>query len=495
MNRTDFIFLFFLIAVVLAIFYPVFFADYLYTDEATQLWYTSKKLNFQTSVPQGRYLTYKIFEWIFSYIHTVHHVIYARLFSLFGWLMCLPVWYFIIKYMAVKNKLSKMTVMLAMIYLISMPPFTIFIAWSACMEMFIACTTSLLAGYLLYNGLKEDIDKKIYLSTTRIVLAAALGIIALFIYQNCFGCFFIPFFIHFIATKKITKIAYIGAAFSLLIMGVYYLIFKYTINIYAVEASTRSALATNPINKLLFLFIGPLATSFNFTFIFNEKSIASLLAYLVIAFSWLFANSFIQKNKSFSEKLVYLLGLIAFAILIYLPSLIVKENYSSNRTLFALDLVVFLLVAETIFSIIKKEWIKYTTVGLLGILFLINAGYNYRKQFLDPVKEEYALLASFINQHFQPGITTIYFISPGENTFKEKYGICSSWDEFGVPSTAKIWVPEPLIKQLIFEKTGDRKLAEKITINTWISYEAFLDSGKSPSKNILFINMQEMLSK
>jgi len=481
-------------AITLVIFYPVFFSDYLYTDEATQLWYTSKKLNFQTSVPQGRYLTYKIFEWVFGYIHTVHQVVYARLFSLFGWLLCLPIWYFIINDIAVKNKLPNLLVMLVMTYLISMPPFVIFIAWSACMEMFIACTSSLLAGYILYKGLKDK-DQKAYPSTNRIVLALTLGIVALFVYQNCFGCFFIPFFIHFIATKKITKVVYIGAAFSLLIVAVYYLIFKYTINTYAVEASARSALATNPINKFLFLLIGPLATAFNFTYIFKEKSVPGLFVYLVIAFAWLFANLFIQKNKSLSEKLVYIFGLLAFAILIYLPSLIVKEKYSSNRTLFALDLVVFLLVAETIFSFIKKDAVRYIAAGLLGSFFLINAWYNYHKQFLDPVKAEYALLESFINQHYQPGITAVYFISPDENAFKEKYGISSSWDEFGVPSTAKIWVPEPLIKQLIFEKTGDRQLAEKITFQSWVSNEAFQKSGEKMLQNILFINMQEMLAK
>jgi len=133
--------------------------------------------------------------------------------------------------------------------------------------------------------------------------------------------------------------------------------------------------------------------------------------------------------------------------------------------------------------------------GVLSVLFLSNAWYNYRQQFLTPVKTEYSLVKNFIANQYQPATTTIYFICPGENAFKEKYGINPSWDEFGIPSTAKNWAPEPNIKQLIFEKTGDRRLAEKITVKSWANKAAFENSGVIIPQGGLLIDMEAMLAR
>jgi len=44
------------------------------------------------------------------------------------------------------------------------------------------------------------------------------------------------------------------------------------------------------------------------------------------------------------------------------------------------------------------------------------------------------------------------------------YGANSFNDEFGVASTFKDWIPEPLIKQLIFEKTKNREITKKVKV-------------------------------
>jgi len=494
MKRIDFACLIFIITAVFIIFYPIFYSEYLYTDEAVQLWLSDKGLNFGTSVPQGRYITYKLFEWLFKSINTVHGVIYPRLFSLFGWILCLPVWYFIINKVVIKNGLPKSLAFLSLIYVISMPPFALYVGWAACLELFIACTSGLIAGYALHTGIRYD-GKTVHVSTSAIALSIIFGIISLFTYQNGFGCFFIPFFIHFISTKKITKNTYIGIGISLLIHVAYFLLFRYTLRINAMEASYRSSLSSNPIAKLLFLFTQPLAGAFHFTFLFNEKSIVGFAVYFLLASGWLIINLTRQKSKPWSEKLSYLSGLIIFFIVIYLPSLVVKENYASGRTLFALNLAIFFLIAETVFHLIKKHKTRYMVTSLISILFLVNAWYNYHKQFFEPLTAEYNLLRDIIARDYKPGINIIYFIRPEENTFEKKYGIVRSWDEFGVASTAKPWVPEPLIKQLIFEKTGDHQIAEKVIVKSWIDNEAFQKSGETVSKGTLLIDLKEMILK
>jgi len=178
---------------------------------------------------------------------------------------------------------------------------------------------------------------------------------------------------------------------------------------------------------------------------------------------------------------------------IYLPSLLVAENYASNRTLFALDMAVFILLAETVFSLARTYKSKSFAATFIIVIFLINAWYNFHKQFLQPVTIEYHFIKQFILQHYTPGINTIYLIQPGEDAFEKEYGITASWDEFGVPSTAKGWTPEPLIKQLIFEITGSRPTAEHVVVKSWMGHQAFIHSGLTIEKGTIVVDVEEML--
>ncbi len=74
-----------------------------------------------------------------------------------------------------------------------------------------------------------------------------------------------------------------------------------------------------------------------------------------------------------------------------------------------------------------------------------------------------------------------------------KYGIPSSWDEFGMSSSYFKWVPEVLVRQLIFEKTGDRATAEKISVKSWQDKEAWLGSPHPSSPETLVIDAGNIL--
>ncbi len=90
---------------------------------------------------------------------------------------------------------------------------------------------------------------------------------------------------------------------------------------------------------------------------------------------------------------------------------------------------------------------------------------------------------------------TINFICPAENSFEKKYSLTSSWDEFGVPSTAKKWIPEPLIKQLVFEQTGNRQTTEKLIVKSWVDMASFKSAADTLSQGKLLIDMEEMIQK
>ena len=131
---------------------------------------------------------------------------------------------------------------------------------------------------------------------------------------------------------------------------------------------------------------------------------------------------------------------------------------------------------------------------VLSFLFVLNARVNFMGEFLKPVKNEYARVSTYVDKNFNSQIDTVYFIRPGEDFFEKKFGATRSWDEFGVPSTFFDWVPEFFVKQLVFEKTGDRKLAEKLTIKSWLSKKEFLDSSSQLSKHTLIIDIEEIMN-
>ena len=130
----------------------------------------------------------------------------------------------------------------------------------------------------------------------------------------------------------------------------------------------------------------------------------------------------------------------------------------------------------------------------LSFLFVLNARVNFMGEFLNPVKNEYARVSAYVDKNFNSQIDTVYFIRPGEDFFEKKFNATRSWDEFGVPSTFFDWVPEFFVKQVVFEKTGNRKLAEKLTIKSWLSKKEFLDSSSQLSKHTLIIDIEEIMN-
>ena len=101
----------------------------------------------------------------------------------------------------------------------------------------------------------------------------------------------------------------------------------------------------------------------------------------------------------------------------------------------------------------------------LSVFFIVNAWYNFNRQFLFPVKTEYMAIRDFIETRYRASHPVVFhFIRPSEDFFNRKYGITRSWDEFGVPSCFFDWVPLYFTRQLVFEETKDRELANKLVI-------------------------------
>ena len=493
MKRNDVYGILLLWAILLIVFFPLFNATYVYTDEAVQLWLYRRGSGYEMFGASGRGLTEKLFQWLFGSIHTIREISYLRWFSLFGWMLCIPIWYYVLNSVVINEKLPKILPFISMVYLVTMPPFTIYIGWAAVMELFIANTAGLLSGYILYNALVQG--KKGTRLLPALLVSVLIGCISLFTYQNGFCCFLLPFLLHFIARTRLSKMIWQAIGAYLLIYVVYYLLFRLQLTVSHAAISERSNLHVNFLNKLIFLFTRPLNSAFHFTWLFNEKSIPGLVVYALLFGTWTLISFFQRKALPVGERIMYFVVIFCFFGLFYLPSLVVKENYASNRTLFALNLAVFFLVAETLLAAGSNARIKQYGVALFSFLFVLNAWYNFNREFLMPVKNEYALLRNFIRDHYNINTDTVYFVRPEEDFYEKKYGITRSWDEFGVPSTFFEWTPEFLVKQIVWEKTGDRSASEKITVKSWLGQDAFIKAALPVTPNILVIDAPGIIGR
>ena len=288
-TRNDVLKILILILIAFAIFYPLFYSEYLYTDEAVQLWMYKKGSGFQMFLPQGRYIADKLFQWLFSRAHTIHDVTFIRLFSFFGWIFCIPVWYFIIKKIITREKLPSVLIFFSVLYLICTPAFSLYVSWAACLQLFIANTAGLVSGYMLYSSfsLKEG---RIKASVMGLAASVVFGVISLFTYQSGFGCFLLPFLLHLLSKPKKFRMIFIGIISCLVIYVIYYFLFKYNLSVHNIGASYRTEISIDLFPKIRFFFGRALAISFHFTYLFNEKDRTGFFVYAIIFIAWLITD-------------------------------------------------------------------------------------------------------------------------------------------------------------------------------------------------------------
>ncbi len=460
-KQTDFIWLAVLSVVFIALYAPVWSAEYLYTDEATQLWRYGKEPGFNMFAPQGRFLTDKLFNWLFGSMTLIREIKYIRIFSFAGWLLTLPVWYFLLKKLFAKEGLNETLAFFTVLFIICSPTVSIAVLWASCLELFLANIFGFLSGYFIYTGIKT-VDGRIEVPTKAILASLIFGVVSLFTYQNGFGFFFLPFIIHALSPARRLRYVGIGIGMGFFICVVYFMLFKYGLRAEGLAASDRTNLFIAPSGKLQFFFRA-LSSGFHYTFLFNENDKTGYIVYACLFGSWIMLF-LLRKTGPLLQRVQYIALLLFLLILSYLPSLLVRENYASNRTLLALNTAVLVLTVEMFFYYVHQKKTQLFLITLTSLLFLSNAWYNVNRLFLKPVTTEYARLRSYIEMQYQSTSDTVYFVRPQEDFFVKQYGITRSWDEFGVPSTFFSWVPEYFVRQVVFEKTGDRKVAEALVI-------------------------------
>lgn len=496
MVRKDFYLLGILWLIVLIIFLPLFYSHYIFTDEVSELWVYNFVPNSQMFTDDGRWLAEQIHSRLFKSIDTIQEVTRLRLISLFGWLLCLPVWYSVIKRLVANVPAYTYLPFFICAYLVTSLPFLVSVQWASCMQFFIANTVALLSGAIALKCIQYHEDK----TAKRIagcLISMVLAVASLFLYQSAYACFLIPFLLHFLNpfTNRKEKVLLLGLAFHLVIYAVYFLLYKLTFNLIDnIDEQSRNSLhLLNPVDKLIFFMSRPLERSFRFTLLTNEDSPVSKVYYPIMLLALVVLAFLRFRIQKWQLAVKYLAAIGCIWLISYLPPLLIKERFASNRTLMALNLCVFIVCLEMALWHIKNKRVLQVAGIAMICFFAFCARYNFQKVFLRPIVDETAALTAYFKQHVNSGIQTIYFIRPSEDLVAEKYKVHRSMDELGVSSSYRDWVPEPLSKQLIYEVTGNRQQAKAVTVKQWPSKEAYLNAHEVLNSSILLVDVPAIL--
>src|SRR4030095_13380626 len=362
----------------LLIYFQVFTAEYAYLDEIHQLWHNNDHSNFVMFHTQGRWITGLLFQKLFGSISTVEQLKFLRLFSLLGWIITTFAWSVLYKKWIAWLSLSNSMWPVGTLYMACSISVCIYIGWASCMEVFLAVIPALVSGHSLFKQLinKQKITRQsILLGLASLVL----GIISLFIYQNAFGVFLLPFFLHYVRDKtaKPDRVVVVGIIFYLFVYIIYYFLFKYSLKAYDLEASNRTELHFDLFKKISFFFSGPFPQGFSMNLLFLARSVFSQVFYVLIFVIWV-VTIFRRNRHSGILDISLFVGFTLFLLaLIYLPSMIAVENFSSYRTLIAFNLAVFLMVMEGLLSVFHNEKCRKAFVWLMAFWLVLTAIYTF----------------------------------------------------------------------------------------------------------------------
>jgi len=483
--------LFILLLIAGVIFSPVFTNEYLYLDEAYQLWKRNTDSNYEMFARHGRLLSGIYFQKAFHYITTVHGLIYLRVISLAGWIFSSWLLFYCSKEWVKQLNLSPYLPFLLAVFCICSSSVTIYIAWASCSQLFLSFIFGLISGHILFLSLINPRKSRF-----NFVLAAIMGIFSLLIYQVSFGVFILPFLMLWLSKEPIQKKRALTTAIVVYFMTylLYFLLFLSYRKVLHTAHDSRTELAFQPLKKISFFFGSPLSQAWSLNMLQNLHNIYSQLFPVVLMLIWLILLIRQTLPRQAKAILVQLGVIILLLIFSYMPSLIAKESFSSYRTMIALALCVFTLFSLAILQAIKTEKGRLLISGGLVVLLSFIGYLNYNRKFAGPLQKEYAALDQLPVFRTMKPQDTIIFIRADAKLFQQLYGVKSYKDEFGAPSTLRDWTPENLTRQIIKEKNGT-EAANDVTIYQFADMSGYNDSMKIKPLKPVLIDMNELLKK
>jgi hypothetical protein len=488
--------------------YEVLTTDYLFTDEAYRLWHKLEKQDvFNDFHTQGRALGGAMIRSLFGSADSVTDIRRIRLLSLAECgLLFLLLFYALKRWQRSIPEISEPLIYFTVAAAAASLPVSNWVGWGVSVIIPVAAVLGLLAGAVLYELMWKG-GKQVLLYGVVFVT----GVASLFFYQSPYPLFLLPFYFRFLVQRDgvADRLIYRGIVYYAVIMGVYFCLFKLELRATGMGASSRTGLAANPLERLSFFFSAPMNQAFNGNLLFDAHSVFSQALFPVLLLVWLFlvfryqpagagstrkgrVNGSTRKSQV-AGSFRYVLGMIVFWILGFLPQLAPSESDAPYRTMLVLTVMVLVALAYMVLERAGTDKMKERLGLVLALLLLAKGAYNYKTYLTDPLQYEYRIVQREVRAHYHAGVSQVIFILAPENGFKPVFGLTQYKDEFGLPSTYKDWTPEPLVKQLVYEMGGDRAAAAALTVTLYRSIKEVQDLPLLKDPRVLFVDMPSLL--
>ena len=476
--------------------YEVLSSYYLFTDEPDRLWFNANRQDVNDAFhTQGRPLGGRMVGWLFARAHTVGDIRWIRLLSL-GECLLLAVLLFLCgkRWQRWEPRISDPLIYLTVAIVATSLPFTNWVHWSVSVIIPVAAILSLLAGSWLYGHIRRNEKGPGAVAMPLVVMV--LGVAALFYYQSPYPLLLLPFYLQFLVRRDgiIDRNVRLGVVWFWVILIAYFLLFKLSLRMMGLEASGRTELASDLMERISFFIGYPMNQAFNGNVFFEARSLVSQAVFPVLLVVWVWLVLRRGGKKGRGPALRYLLGVFAFWILGFAPELADHEHYAAYRTMLVLTLMVSLALADVLLGLMPSEkargWLTLLLVGLLAL----RGAYNYRTYVAAPLSEEYRIVRQEVREHYHAGISRVAFVMAPMNGFEATRGISPFTDEFGMPSTCKAWAPESLVREIVYEMTGSRAAGERLKVSLFTTSQAARDSVSVQDPQVMLIDMPKLLT-
>ena len=456
------------------IIYQISQSAYAHSDDAWTLWHNPEPgVMLWYWGGMGRIFAGYVQQKLFSLVGVLENLKYIRLLGCLGWMSCTALFYGLLN----RSRLfDYWTTLLCVACFASSFFLLILVGWTAQVLSFIPALLCLGAAPFLY-------ERKY------IPLVLLMGITSLFFYQVFYPYLLLPFYFSYLKNKdgKFTKPMLTGLFYFFLGLVIYFVLWKLIIYEAGQHSHPRTAVEFHPLEKLGFFFSPPMNQAFNVNFFFNTGSPVSQAVFPVLFTAWL-AFEFLYRKNPWPVRIRYVLGLIVWWMIGYLPCLIAKEDFGPYRSMAVLGPMVFVMMADIFATLVKGDALKQRLTFLLTILLLVWGDYVYYAYLSHPLTEEYKAVRKEVTNRYTPGITKIVFVRADEEGFLPHFGVHHYKDEFGMPSTYKDWTPEPLVKQIVYEMTGSREKADRLQVVLYQKSDEIHDKKELADPNTLFID-------
>jgi hypothetical protein len=434
-----------LVLCVIVMYYPVVTTTYGFTDDYYDLQdaVTGGHNIWRHHVSEGRPLMGLMHVVLLPLAGTVDHLAWLRAINLASLCILAVVLYLVLYRLAFSPALAA-TFSLGVA---ALPCFQICTSWAAMIAVPFACAVAGIAAWLalaLGGNLK---------SITRLlcsVLAGQALFVSLAIYQPA-GMFYWVVVAMFLLTSQQPTSVTIRKFLSCLAISVgsviaEFIVFKIGTASYGASDEQRAGLTQDVFGKVIWFLKKPLRNALNLDALHPSFDFAIIAAIVVVVGLFLyFAGS--RKQR------VAMLGVALVLIpLSYLPNLAAADSYGPHRTQVALTpllaLYFFLALQGYLgllqsFSRHSREQLLLCIVGGWAIISACFARHNVVTYMTRPQAIEYQLAKNQLQKIDPADAATIYFIPAA---LSDRLTDFYYYDEFGTPSSFKVWAREGMVK-------------------------------------------------